>query len=195
MKIDLAVASHSMSVWSSLQHLVTPTGVTDQEQQEHRVQDPDGFASLRPKEKEGVHEIDDPTEDEQGNSPFRIGKSGRDESKESRRKHVDQCPKADIDREQRRGTGGGVQDDSNSKRNSRNFRHGLFPRNTASNRSDFTGSAGLPWPRVLSSFVPKRAGKNPVSATAFCHRFQSAHLEIRSSAVNASRLLTSGAVH
>jgi hypothetical protein len=117
MNVDLAVVSHSTSVWSSLKHLVTPTDVADQEQQEHRGQDPDGFSSLRPKEKNAVDEIDDPTEDEQGDSPFRIRKSGWDKRKESRRKHVDQRPKADVDGEQGRGPGGGVEDNSNSKRN------------------------------------------------------------------------------
>jgi hypothetical protein len=123
MNVDLAVASHSTSVWSSLKHLVTPTDVADQEQQEHRGQDPDGFASPRPKEKDAVDEIDDPTEDEQGDSPFRIPKSSWDKRKESRRKHVDQRPKADVDGDQCRGPGGGIEDDSNSKRNSRSFRH------------------------------------------------------------------------
>jgi hypothetical protein len=124
-KIDLAVASHSTSVRSSLKHLVTSADVAEEEEQEQCVQNPDGFASSRAKESDSVREVDDPTEDQQGNSPFPIDKSGWNERKEARRKYVDQRPKADIDREQRRGPGGGVEDDSNSQRNRRNFRHGL----------------------------------------------------------------------
>jgi hypothetical protein len=97
--------------------LVTSTDIADEEEQEHCGQNPDGFASSCAKEKNSVHDVNDPTEDEKWNSPFRVDKPGWDERKESRREHVDQRPKAEIDREQRGGPGGCVQDDSNSKRN------------------------------------------------------------------------------
>jgi hypothetical protein len=160
-EIDLAVASHSTSVWSSLKHLVTPADVAEEEEQEQGVQNPDGFASSCAKEKNRVHDIDDPTEDEQWNSPFRIGKSRWDKRKESRREHVDQRPKPDIDREQRSGPGGCVEDDSNSKRNTGSFRHGFDLSRTRSSQSAMEGqknvaTAAIHWPgNPLCSSSPR----------------------------------------
>lgn len=140
---------HSMPIGSAAKHLVTPTDIADQEEQQHCVKDPDGFGSSYSKEKNSVHEIDDPTEHEKRNSPFRLDKSRWDERKEPCWEQVNQRPKADINREQRRGPGGGVEDDSNSKRNTRSCRHGFVLSRTRSSERAAKGQTNVETTRVL----------------------------------------------
>jgi hypothetical protein len=53
-----------MPIGSAAKHLVTPTGIAGQKEQQHCVKDPDGFAFACSKEEYSVHEVNYPTEHE-----------------------------------------------------------------------------------------------------------------------------------
>lgn len=110
-------------VSSATQHVVTASGVEEEQNQEHRIQNPDRLAPPCAKIENRVHDIDNPTENEQWNSQFLIVGPGWDKREEPRRKHVNQRPKTEIDRQQDSGAARRVQDGSCSKGNSRNFLH------------------------------------------------------------------------
>lgn len=96
---------------------MTPADVADEEQQEHRIQDPDSLASPRAEKEDGVDEVDGPTETKQRNGPLFVRLPGREEGKKSRGEQIGQRPETGIDREQRGSPGGGIENDSSSKRN------------------------------------------------------------------------------
>lgn len=122
----MAVAVRSVSVSCSTKHLVTPTDVADEEQQEDRIQDPDGLAPPGAEKEDGVDEVDGPRETKQRNGPLLVRLSGREEGEKSRGEQIGQCPETDIDREQRGAPGGSVENDSSSKGNGQYFWHGFL---------------------------------------------------------------------